>query len=356
MNGLSVIHRIFENLNLETLKGTLVGVPVVNIPGFLMNQREFLDGKDINRVMPGKKIGTPSEQYAFSFVERILGQFDYLIDLHTASFGRINSRISAIGICGIALGCVIGGSLGAINYRLPFALAVLGYIALFVSALSLVEPKRSKLQVSESYAKELYKIAKDCLFHREVLRWLFAASAISVALLQIGFWAYQPYFIELGIQEQYFGVLFAVFNLIAAVGAQFGQYSEDLFGRRRCYALQLALLPLVYFVMAVWASAYAVLLILIHQYIRGAGRIVIANGLHEQLQSEVRATGISLSNMCDRLFYAALMLPAGWLSEAHGVQALFLALAVLGAAAGAGLLVAMPKAKKAWRPLAAVAS
>ena len=41
--------------------------------------------------MPGKPNGTVSDVYAWRVVNRIVHRFDYLIDLHTASFGRINS-------------------------------------------------------------------------------------------------------------------------------------------------------------------------------------------------------------------------------------------------------------------------
>jgi hypothetical protein len=35
--------------------------------------------------------GTRSEQFCYYFGERIISKLDYLIDLHTASFGRVNS-------------------------------------------------------------------------------------------------------------------------------------------------------------------------------------------------------------------------------------------------------------------------
>jgi len=41
--------------------------------------------------MPGKPNGTVAETYAHRFTEKILGHFDFLLDLHTASFGRVNS-------------------------------------------------------------------------------------------------------------------------------------------------------------------------------------------------------------------------------------------------------------------------
>lgn len=47
---------------------------------------------DLNRCFPGKKEGTPSQVFCYAFIEKVVKpNFTYLIDLHTASFGRINS-------------------------------------------------------------------------------------------------------------------------------------------------------------------------------------------------------------------------------------------------------------------------
>ena len=91
LNGIALIHRLFEQLNPRRLRGSLVAVVVVNLPGFLARQRQFSDGRDLNHLWPGKPVGHPAEIYAHRVVERIIGQLDYLCDLHTASGGRVNS-------------------------------------------------------------------------------------------------------------------------------------------------------------------------------------------------------------------------------------------------------------------------
>ena len=91
LNGIPVIQRIFKEIDINELKGTIVGVPVVNVPSLHRKRRRFIDGTDLNHIMPGKADGTVSQIYAYRIVNRIIHQFDYLIDLHTASFGRINS-------------------------------------------------------------------------------------------------------------------------------------------------------------------------------------------------------------------------------------------------------------------------
>ena len=91
LNGIPVIQRTFSEIDIKKLKGTLVGVPVVNVPSLMRKKRRFIDGTDLNHIMPGKREGNVSEVYAFRIFNKIIKQFDYLIDLHTASFGRINS-------------------------------------------------------------------------------------------------------------------------------------------------------------------------------------------------------------------------------------------------------------------------
>ena len=91
LNGIKIIQKLFNELKDLNIAGTIVGVPVVNVPALLNQKRYFPDNEDINRIMPGKEDGNQSEVYSFRIVDRIISKFDYLLDLHTASFGRVNS-------------------------------------------------------------------------------------------------------------------------------------------------------------------------------------------------------------------------------------------------------------------------
>lgn len=91
LNGISTIFKLIEEIDPTDLSGTLVLVPISNVPGYLMNQRNFSDNIDLNRIMPGKNEGAASDIYAHYFTKKIISKFDYLLDLHTASHGRVNS-------------------------------------------------------------------------------------------------------------------------------------------------------------------------------------------------------------------------------------------------------------------------
>lgn len=91
LNGVALIQRLFREIDVHELQGMIVGVPVMNIPALLRNQRGFIDGCDLNLIMPGNAQGNISEVYAHRLMNQIVKHFDYLVDIHTASFGRVNS-------------------------------------------------------------------------------------------------------------------------------------------------------------------------------------------------------------------------------------------------------------------------
>lgn len=91
LNGIAVIHELFENINPKNLKGTVIAISGLNPLAIANYQREFVDGTDLNRIFPGKENGNRSEQMAYHIGEKVIPFFDYHVDLHTASFGRVNS-------------------------------------------------------------------------------------------------------------------------------------------------------------------------------------------------------------------------------------------------------------------------
>ncbi|MDB5585355.1 MAG: succinylglutamate desuccinylase [Devosia sp.] len=68
----------------ESLKGTLVILPILNMQGFRKRSIYIMpeDGKNLNRQFPGKPDGTLSEQLAFWLSDTVFPQADAYLDLH----------------------------------------------------------------------------------------------------------------------------------------------------------------------------------------------------------------------------------------------------------------------------------
>jgi hypothetical protein len=52
-NGIEIIRRMIEGKMLQPHVGSVIAIPIVNVYGFIFNERGVPDGKDINRSFPG---------------------------------------------------------------------------------------------------------------------------------------------------------------------------------------------------------------------------------------------------------------------------------------------------------------
>ena len=90
INGADIVRRLLFDVDHEKLSGTLIGLPVVNIPGFITQSRYLPYHRDLNRFFPGKRRGNNAERMAFRLFREIVSKCDFGIDLHTAAEGRLN--------------------------------------------------------------------------------------------------------------------------------------------------------------------------------------------------------------------------------------------------------------------------
>ncbi|HLD99293.1 MAG TPA: succinylglutamate desuccinylase/aspartoacylase family protein [Bdellovibrionota bacterium] len=90
INGADIVRRLMFDIDHEKLSGTLIAIPVVNIPGFLAQSRYLPYHRDLNRFFPGKRRGNNAERIAARLFNEIILKSDFGIDLHTAADGRVN--------------------------------------------------------------------------------------------------------------------------------------------------------------------------------------------------------------------------------------------------------------------------
>ena len=79
------IQDLFEELDPQSMRGTFVGIPVVNAPAFVAGERSGRhDRHDLARVFPGSAEGTISERIAHALTEHVIPHADLYADLHSA--------------------------------------------------------------------------------------------------------------------------------------------------------------------------------------------------------------------------------------------------------------------------------
>ncbi|WP_178990911.1 succinylglutamate desuccinylase/aspartoacylase family protein [Winogradskyella schleiferi] len=91
VNGVEIVRQIISKGINKPKKGTIICIPVINVFGFIHLDREFPDGRDLNRVFPGIRGGSLASRVAFKLVTEILPHADLVLDFHTGGADRFNA-------------------------------------------------------------------------------------------------------------------------------------------------------------------------------------------------------------------------------------------------------------------------
>src|ERR1700722_2055265 len=78
------LQKIPELIDAAHLSGSLILVHIANMPSFLGRTVYFspVDGKNLNRVYPGRQDGSVSERIAYAITTQVIEKADLVIDLH----------------------------------------------------------------------------------------------------------------------------------------------------------------------------------------------------------------------------------------------------------------------------------
>ncbi|MCU4799099.1 succinylglutamate desuccinylase/aspartoacylase family protein [Halobacteria archaeon HArc-gm2] len=91
LNGVEVVREVAHEWDHSGLNGTLVCLPVLNVPGFIAQQRYLpIYDRDLNRSFPGHETSTSARRMAYRIFHNFVEPCDIGLDFHTSTRGRTN--------------------------------------------------------------------------------------------------------------------------------------------------------------------------------------------------------------------------------------------------------------------------
>ena len=91
LNGIEIIRKVAHEWDPNDLYGTIICLPVLNVPAFLAQQRYVpTSSEDLNRSFPGIRTGKSIKRMAYSIFKTFIKPCDFGIDFHTSTRGRSN--------------------------------------------------------------------------------------------------------------------------------------------------------------------------------------------------------------------------------------------------------------------------
>ncbi len=243
--------------------------------------------------------------------------YNTLISLNkTDEHKRIESRVVATRAYSQAAGGIAGGIIGAINLRYPFIIWAIVLVFTIPVALSLVEPAVKRVKdASTSVWQEMIKIIKYSLHGHKELKWIIIyAGAINTSTL-VFVWFMQPYWQLLNIPIAWFGVLWAILNVSIGVFAMFATKFESLLGLRKALIALVALVVATYILLGLFPYLFILPVILIFYFVRAVQQPILRDYVHRRIESDVRATVLSIKNLVGRLMFIIVGPALGYASD-----------------------------------------
>ncbi len=222
-----------------------------------------------------------------------------------------------------AVSSIMGGLFALTSLRFPFYVNIASGLLLFPLAVSLVEPER-KRPPAENPLLAIVRITKYCMAHAKI-RSLIIYSSLLMGAGITGVWSYYMYYAELGLSLGLYGIIFAAFGLFSALGSSQAHYLEGKLGRRKSLRLLLLISP-VFIALGLVESAILIPFILLSAFLWGFSRPLFMGYINELIESDIRATVLSVKSMCGGFAFIMLSPLFGKLVDARSLSFAHIAL------------------------------
>jgi MFS family permease len=252
--------------------------------------------------------------------------YDTLIQLREESeYKKFEGRSFYYARLGTSISSILGGLLALLSLKMPFYANMATSALMLPIALLLIEPQRKKLE-STSPLKDILKISRYC-FTNPKLRLLMLFMALIQSTGITGIWAYFLYYESIGIGIGYFGVIFAAFQLFSAFGSRLAHILEVKIGQRASFFILLLIAPSFIFI-GLFKTPLLIPMIFLNAFLLGSAFPLLLDNMNRLIESDVRATALSVANMTGSLSFAIISPIFGKLVDALSLSDAFMIMGI----------------------------
>jgi MFS family permease len=242
-----------------------------------------------------------------SLYEKFAGKADF--------FARIGSSTASI----------TGGLLALVTIRFPFFINIISGVVLVVLSFFLIEPERKKLS-AENPLKDILKIVKFSLTHGQI-RSLMLYTSLLLSTGVIGVWSYFLYYETLGINVGFYGFLFALFQLWCGLGAKNSHTLSKKIGKKNSIFVLLSI-SFIYMALGLIQSIFLIPFIFLIGFLWNFSGPLLFGYLNRIIESDIRATVLSVNNMAGNISFIILSPLFGTLVDVYSLSTAHIAMAI----------------------------
>ncbi|MEZ4087720.1 MAG: MFS transporter [Candidatus Gracilibacteria bacterium] len=256
--------------------------------------------------------------------------YDSLLELQKEEqYQKIFGKYMAIGNFAEGIASILGGFLALISLRTPVIAQACVYLLAIPVAFSLKEPAKKVYHIAEGNLKEILNAAKYALIENKEVKWLLLFGAFIGTSTFTVIWFIQPYWKEMNIPLEYFGILWALLQFttggFSIIAHKFSKKIRLLHILTFLVILDIAAFIAIGFYQALWGA----LIFFIFYMVRGIKTPILDDAMNKRIPSHRRATILSIQSLCMRLSFAIIGPFIGWIADVYTMsQAFYMAAAI----------------------------
>lgn len=257
-------------------------------------------------------------------------------------YQKVEGHAASLAFMGQALGSVVSGFIYKFDHYLPFWVSI-GFIsvaAIFAFRFTDSEPEKSE----HNYLVHIFKSA-GIAFKTPRILWTVVFAAFMGFIFRTSFWLYQPYFKQVNIDVQWFGIIFFFFNIVAAFASKYLVHRHQDRRPRQILLVLAGIITISFLVPALFISKFMIMVLAMQQIVRGMYQPTLKFYINHQIGDQYRATVISLVSLSGSLGFALLSPVVGLSLDKVGTIPTYLWMGIV-ALSGTLLLILMRRLQK----------
>lgn len=259
-------------------------------------------------------------------------------------FRKLEGKRHAISLYSVAFACLAGALLFTVHPKLPLTLDMIVLFCAMVAAYFMIEPKRSKKSADTHIFKDMLETARYALRGHPEIAGIIMVSMVVFCATKLMMWAQQPYYADLGLQVEWFGVIMASSYILGGVAGQWSHKIEHLGSNKFKLGFMAAILSAACaFLWALPSLSFGIPLFLLGTLAYGMGHPAVQSAINSRVGSERRATILSTASLMVHVLFIPTSLMLAWIESMGSVRESLLALGIqVALMAGVGLWL--------WKP------
>ena len=258
-------------------------------------------------------------------------------------YHRTSGRALFFSTIGLACAGVTGPLLFAQHFRLPYLFSALPFAAALLVMIFYREPAVAR-ELSFSLRNHLRQIRQGAekAFGNRFVLWSTGALALVFTVSYTFASSYQPYLTEIGFDVRQFAFILPLLFVIEALGGAWSERITSRLGETVAFWGSFLLIGISLLSLGLLASRSVLPIMLIYGFLQGFARPLVSTYANRYIESEHRATIISVQMMASTVTSAILLFLFGLVTDRIGVIALAAVIGALVLAAGVPLLLLKP--------------